>query len=110
MKQQPWTSARQRFAPASFSFSPRPAMPPSSPSLGLSFSIGAVTTVRAWYPLRHFPGPFLASVSNLWLARTSVSGNAMQVHMAVRARYGGPLVRVAPDSMELHSLFCPLLA
>lgn len=73
-------------------------------ALGLYLS---VTTFLAWYRLRHFRGPVLASFSYLWLARASISGKAMKIHMAARDRYGGPLVRVAPDMLvtddpEIH--------
>lgn len=56
----------------------------------------------AWYRLRHFPGPFLASFTYIWLFRTATSGESWKRHMDARARYGGadganPFVRVGPD-------------
>jgi hypothetical protein len=69
------------------------------------------TSIVAWYRLRRFPGPILASFSYLWLAQTAVSGAAWKRHMAVRERYsrGGtnPIVRVGPnvlihDNPDIH--------
>ena len=64
----------------------------------------AVATLRAWYRLRHFPGPPLAAVSYLWLARTALSGTTWKIQVATHKKYAGDghLVRIAPD-MLIHS-------
>lgn len=51
----------------------------------------------AWYRLRQFPGPRLASISTLWLARTALTGRAPAIHQALRKKHDGPFIRIAPD-------------
>lgn len=90
-----------------------------SPSTTIAWLLGAfvlyyvVTSVFAWYRLRHFPGPFLASFSYLWLARTAASGETWKRHMDARAKYNpdgsNPFIRVGPDvlihdSPDIHRL------
>jgi hypothetical protein len=79
-------------------------LPTTTGSLSLSalaiFTIYYITTaILAWYRLRQFRGPFLASFSYLWLFRTALSGKAYRIHVATRQRYGGcgQLVRIGPD-------------
>ncbi|KAM7201549.1 Cytochrome P450 [Naviculisporaceae sp. PSN 640] len=55
-----------------------------------------VSTFRAWYRLRNFPGPFLGSISYLWMAKTSVTGNGPKIWMETQAKYNSPLVRIGP--------------
>ncbi|KAM7197460.1 cytochrome p450 [Naviculisporaceae sp. PSN 640] len=63
----------------------------------LYYIVGAVI---AWRKLRHFPGPFLASFSLLWLFRVALSGKAYKIRMALRHRYGeGRLIRISPDML-----------
>jgi hypothetical protein len=68
---------------------------------GLFVTYQVVSSIAAWYRLRRYPGPFLASFSYLWLARTAVSGAAWKRHMDAREKYsrGGtmPIIRVGPD-------------
>jgi len=65
-------------------------------------------TFAAWYKLRKFPGPFLASFSYLWLAKTTASGSAWKIHEALRAQYAregkGPFIRIAPDILMFADL------
>ncbi|KAM7212967.1 cytochrome p450 [Rhypophila decipiens] len=59
-----------------------------------------VDAIMAWRKLRHFPGPFLASFSLLWLFRVALSGKAYKIRMALRQRYGeGMLIRISPDML-----------
>ncbi|KAK4212592.1 cytochrome p450 [Rhypophila decipiens] len=59
-----------------------------------------VDAIIAWRKLRHFPGPFLASFSLLWLFRVALSGKAYKIRMALRHRYGeGMLIRISPDML-----------
>ncbi|KAM7184291.1 cytochrome p450 [Rhypophila sp. PSN 637] len=59
-----------------------------------------VDGIIAWRKLRHFPGPFLASFSLLWLFRVALSGKAYKIRMALRQRYGeGVLIRISPDML-----------
>jgi hypothetical protein len=45
-------------------------------------------TISAWYRLRHFKGPFLATLSNLWLMRAVMDGK-MHLHFwEANQKYG----------------------
>ncbi|KAI2778425.1 cytochrome P450 monooxygenase [Daldinia loculata] len=54
-----------------------------------------ITTTMAWYRLRHIPGPFFASLSHLWVAKSILFGT-LQKDFSGLPKYG-PLVRVAPN-------------
>ncbi|KAI1657302.1 cytochrome P450 monooxygenase [Daldinia decipiens] len=54
-----------------------------------------ITTIAAWYRLRHIPGPFLASLSHLWVAKSILFGTLEKDFVGL-AKYG-TLVRVAPN-------------
>lgn len=44
--------------------------------------------LRRWYRLRHFKGPWLASISELWLAKTALSGSFHTILMDTNKKYG----------------------
>lgn len=52
-------------------------------------AIYIVVAFVSWFPLRHFPGPRLASFSELWLAKTVYKGNMGETFVKVNKRYGG---------------------
>lgn len=53
-----------------------------------------------WFRLRKFPGPPLAALSHVWLARANYSGKALEYYMGAREKYGAPaLLRVGPDTL-----------
>ncbi|KAI0108427.1 cytochrome P450 monooxygenase [Daldinia grandis] len=54
-----------------------------------------ITTLVAWYRLRHIPGPFLASFSHLWVVKSTLFGTLCKDFSGLR-KYG-PLVRIAPN-------------
>ncbi|KAM6476000.1 cytochrome P450 CYP4/CYP19/CYP26 subfamily protein [Trichoderma sp. SZMC 28011] len=57
---------------------------------------------QTWWSLRHIPGPFLASLTNLqrvWWVRT---GRAHLYHQAVHARYGD-IVRIGPHMVSVSN-------
>lgn len=58
----------------------------------------AISSFKSWYRLRHIPGPFLASISYLWLARVAYSERQYYVHRELGSKYG-PLVRVGPNEI-----------
>ena len=58
-----------------------------------------VTTFTSWYRLRHIPGPFLGSISYLWLARTAKSGRQFWIYRDMYQKYG-PLIRVGPNELS----------
>ena len=69
-------------------------------------SIGALV-VRALYkryasPLRHYPGPILASFSRLWKVLSTMSGKTHLQHIELHRKYG-PIVRIAPDEVSVAS-------
>jgi len=67
-------------------------------ALGVLLVYYVVSAVLAWYPLRKFKGPFLASFSYLWVFKTSSSGEAYKRHMALHDKYRGEkLIRIGPD-------------
>jgi hypothetical protein len=55
------------------------------------------SSILAWYRLRHFKGPFLASFSYLWLAKTTLSGKSWKIYMETRDKFGEGLIRIGPD-------------
>ncbi|KAI1387746.1 cytochrome P450 [Hypoxylon trugodes] len=55
-----------------------------------------ISAVYSWYRLRHIPGPFLASFSYLWLARTGWNGTQLEDFEAAGRKYGS-LFRIGPD-------------
>jgi hypothetical protein len=50
---------------------------------------------RFFHPLRHFPGPFWASVTRLWIAWHNYLGDECEVELALHRKYG-PVLRVTP--------------
>ncbi|KAF2088620.1 cytochrome P450 [Saccharata proteae CBS 121410] len=57
-----------------------------------------ISTVRSWYRLRHIQGPWLASVSSLWLLRSSFSGHQWKDTFEASRKYGS-LVRIGPNDL-----------
>lgn len=67
--------------------------------LGISIFLGfVVSTVVSWYRLRHIPGPWLASVSNIWIIRAATSERLNLVFEETGKAYG-PLVRIGPNQI-----------
>lgn len=56
------------------------------------------STVLAYRRLSHIPGPFLASISDLWLIRASTSRRLSAVFEETARKYG-PLVRISPNQI-----------
>lgn len=57
-----------------------------------------VSTVVSWYRLRHIPGPWLASVSNIWMIRAAIS-EKLNVAFEEAGKTYGPLVRIGPNQI-----------
>lgn len=53
-------------------------------------------------PLRHYPGPLLASGSRLWKVWSTWSGHTETDHIRIHEVYG-PIVRIAPNELSLSS-------
>ncbi|KAK3112206.1 hypothetical protein LTR53_011770 [Teratosphaeriaceae sp. CCFEE 6253] len=49
-------------------------------------------------PLRHFPGPFWASITRLWIAYHNIKGDECEVELALHRRHG-PVLRVTPTML-----------
>jgi len=55
-----------------------------------------------FHPLAKFPGPKLAVISNIFYARTVVSGNSVKIMTALHEKYGD-VVRWSPDELSFSS-------
>lgn len=49
-----------------------------------------VVYYRFFHPLAKFPGPFLASVTRLWITYHNVKQDECQTYKALHERYGKP--------------------
>ena len=58
---------------------------------------------RHFHPLASVPGPFLASLSRLWLAQHSRSGDMHRTMISLHATLG-PLVRTGPNEVSVADL------
>ena len=68
-------------------------------SLGILY----VIYTRALTPLRKIPGPFLASITKLWIVNKQRSFKRHEVDIALHKKYG-PILRVAPTEIMVSSL------
>lgn len=59
------------------------------------------STLLAWRRLRHFPGPRLASISNLWSFLT-VAGGRCHVKFAEAQKKYGKAMRIGPDAIMVY--------
>lgn len=67
--------------------------------LGTSIILWFVgSTVISWYRLRHIPGPWFASISNIWMIRAATSARLSAIFGEIGKKYG-PLVRIAPNQI-----------
>jgi hypothetical protein len=55
---------------------------------------------RYRFGLAHIPGPWLASVTDLWRLVTVTKGSSHEVDLELHRRYG-PLVRLAPNLISV---------
>jgi hypothetical protein len=61
---------------------------------------GYIGYQRAFHPLARYPGPFWASLTNLWSLSLSTKGDWPRQLQALHARYG-PVVRIAPNEVAI---------
>ncbi|GAW11944.1 hypothetical protein ANO14919_012970 [Xylariales sp. No.14919] len=59
-----------------------------------------ISSIVAWYKLRHIPGPFFASFSHIWCFWTGYSGRSNVIISRAQTKYG-KLLRVAPDGIAV---------
>src|SRR4030088_528640 len=76
-----------------------------SPKL-LIGSFLVLTTLVTWFlrsylRLRHVPGPFLASLTNIPRLSWVLSNRAHDIHIALHKKYG-PLVRFGPNMVSVQ--------
>lgn len=57
-----------------------------------------IAYARTIHPLAQIPGPFLASISRLWIFRHTARGDMEWTQRALHKKYG-PLVRIAPNEI-----------
>lgn len=72
------------------------------PSLFLVYYILWIVYARTFHPLASIPGPFLASISRLWIVQRVLQGDMEHTQRALHARYG-PLIRIAPNEIACAS-------
>lgn len=68
-------------------------------SLGILY----VIYTRELTSLRRIPGPFLASITKLWIVNKQRSFKRHEVDIALHKKYG-PIVRVAPNEVMVSGL------
>ncbi|KFA77850.1 hypothetical protein S40288_09765 [Stachybotrys chartarum IBT 40288] len=68
-------------------------------ALGTGLTLAYLASLfNTWYRLSHVPGPFWASVSQVWMAREALKGSQPESLKAANAKYG-PLIRVGPNDV-----------
>jgi len=73
--------------------------------LSIAFSvsiIGYVIYQRFFHPLSKFPGPFLASLTDLWKIYNLASHRAPEMMQDLHDRYG-QIVRIGPNDLSFTS-------
>lgn len=55
---------------------------------------------RLFHPLARYPGPFWASLTDIWSLSLSTKGNWPQAVERLHARYGS-VVRIAPNEVAI---------
>jgi len=58
--------------------------------------------VREGTPLRSIPGPFLASITRIWIFQQQRGFQRQQVDIDLHQKYG-PIVRIAPNEVLVSS-------
>lgn len=53
-----------------------------------------------WHPLARYPGPFLASLTDIWQVQEWLSGKQPYHLTELHAKYG-PIVRYGPDKLSV---------
>lgn len=85
-----------------------PGLECSTSTLGFSVGLLAFTVVaayivylRCFHPLADHPGPFWASLTNLWSFHLSLKGNWPHRLDELHLQYG-PIVRIAPNEVAIN--------
>ncbi|KAK3996608.1 putative cytochrome P450 pisatin demethylase-like protein, partial [Cladorrhinum sp. PSN332] len=64
------------------------------------YYISWVIYARWFHPYSKYPGPFLASISRLWIAKEVAQTRGDQAVKELHDKYG-PIVRIAPDEVDI---------
>ncbi|KAM7207210.1 Cytochrome P450 [Naviculisporaceae sp. PSN 640] len=64
----------------------------------LLFAVVVANEFRSWWKLRHIPGPFINSISNLPLTKLASTGRLSHGLKDMQKRYG-PLMRIGPGTV-----------
>lgn len=70
----------------------------------LAFTTYVISSITAWYRLRHFPGPPLASFSYLWIVRICASGRMGDLFAKAETHYGDTHVDGPKTQKDRHSV------
>lgn len=70
--------------------------------IGFLFFCLVFSYARAWYRLRHIPGPLTARFSYAWMFRIALTGKQSQLYSAVNEKYGS-LARIGPNDLITSS-------
>ncbi|KAK2734038.1 hypothetical protein FQN57_001873 [Myotisia sp. PD_48] len=60
--------------------------------------IWQIVHYRCFHPLRHYPGPWLASVTRLWLAWHHIRGTELHTQWMLIKKHG-PVIRITPTML-----------
>ncbi|KAK4173808.1 putative cytochrome P450 pisatin demethylase-like protein [Triangularia setosa] len=66
----------------------------------VSYMIGWIIYARWFHPYSKYPGPFLASITRLWIIKELWSGKAEVTQREWHTKYG-PIIRIAPDEVSI---------
>jgi len=80
-------------------------LPTSSLALGISALALILFFFQQYWRLRHVPGPFLASITNLWRAYIQMSRPICPVLLELHKKYG-PVVRIGPNTLHISDPAC----
>jgi len=62
--------------------------------------LGYIVYMRFFHPLARYPGPFLASLTNLWKAYTMYEGQMEYVIRRLHDKHGA-IVRIGPNDLVI---------
>jgi hypothetical protein len=69
-------------------------------ALTVSIGVGYVVYMRYFHPLAKYPGPYLASLTNLWKAYTMYQGQMEYVIKDLHDKHGA-IVRIGPNDLVI---------
>jgi cytochrome P450 len=67
-------------------------------AIGAAVVWNIISFAVSWYKLRHVPGPFIASFSNLWATWAAYTGRVPIIMDSEQKKYGN-IFRVSPDAV-----------